>query len=239
MAPKIVGRGMIARAFAQSRSDKCLFFCSGVSKSTEKNPEQFEKETRLLNESMDKDGDSCFVYFSSVLAPSESNEYYAHKKRMENLVISNSKTYLIIRLPQVAGSVANDTLLPNFIKKIYLGQNIEVYKNAPRSIIDIDDVVAIFDLVYGSGKRNEIINICPEYSFQPQELVNLISCLLKRQSSCSVLEKTSIQHCESSPIVKKYGYIFGDLNTYLQRVVEKYTPGIIDVLEKNPENIKR
>lgn len=227
MKSEIIGRGMFAKAFKNSKSDNCIFFCSGVSKSTEKELKEFEREKSLLSRTIENADNKCIVYFSSILAADESNDYYSHKKKMEDLVASKSNRYLIMRLPQVAGSVTNETLLPNFVKNIYLGNQFDIYNDAPRTIIDIDDVVLLFDLLYGDGKINQTIIQCPSYTFQPIELVRIISEKLMVEASYRIVERKSTQHCEPCQTAKKYQYIYGDVNTYLERVVNKYLNDIV------------
>jgi hypothetical protein len=232
MKSEIVGNGLLAKAFKNSNSDDCLFFCSGVSKSNEILLSEFERESTLLNETIERGENKCIVYFSSVLAPTEVNEYYIHKKKMEKLVTTKSKRYLIIRLPQVAGRVFNNTLLSNFIKNIYLEKKFEIYNNAPRTIVDVEDVVKIFDEIYKTHILNNILILCPSYYFQPIELVGIISMYLNKKADYSIIEKTSIQHCEPCVVVNRYQYMFGDLDKYLENVVRKYIDFIVYELNK-------
>lgn len=229
MISNVVGRGMLASAFHKSKSNDCTFFCSGVSNSAEKNPIEFEREASLLKENLKHS--KCLVYFSSILAPTEQNEYYEHKNRMEQLVKSLSNEYIILRLPQVAGNVLNNTILPSFIKKIYFEEYFEVYRNAPRSLIDVDDVVKVFDGIYGRNFINETINLCPGYVFQPIELARIIGELLGKRPNLTVVDKESIQLCENDAILSEHLGLLGDRNTYLARVVKKYTKIIVDRIE--------
>ena len=232
MISNVVGSGMLAKAFQNSESRGCIFFCSGVSNSTESNPDEFEREVALFKKNLQYDHSNCLVYFSSVLAPTKKNKYYEHKNRMEQLVKTLSHEYLILRLPQVAGNVLNNTLLPSFIKKIYFEEKFEVYSNAPRSLIDVDDVVKIFDKIYKNNVRNKTINLCPGYAFQPVELTEIIGELLGKTPNIAIVEKDSIQLCEQdSAIIFDYQSLLGDLNTYLERVADKYTKSIVEKIE--------
>ncbi|WP_168398292.1 hypothetical protein [Acinetobacter indicus] len=232
MASKIIGNGLLAKAFSRSRSDQCIFFCSGVSNSNETSEKAFKREEDLLKENLDLNADKCIVYFSSILAPQEGNCYFQHKMRMEALVSSYSSNYLICRLPQVAGVVLNTTLLSMFTRYIYEGSFFTVHKNARRTIIDVDDIVEIFDLIYASKERNKIINFCPDYSFRPEKLIHLISDLLNKEANYSLIDVGVDQNCPQNE-----GEI-GNLmmtyfkNNYLEAMVEKYVPKIIDILSQ-------
>ena len=227
----VVGSGMLARAFQKSKSDGCTFFCSGVSNSTEINSAEFEREAALLKKSLQYS--DCLVYFSSILATTKQNKYYEHKDRMEQLVKSLSDEYIIVRLPQVAGEVLNNTLLPSFIKKIYFEEKFEIYNNAPRSLIDVEDVVTLFDNIYRNNIRNQTINFCPGYEFQPIDLVRVIGDLLGKKPNINIVHKESIQLCEQSSLLSEYVESLGDLNTYLERVAKKYTERIVDMIERS------
>ena len=233
MHSEVVGSGLLASTFKRSKSENCVFFCSGVSNSLEIRESQFKREESLLLNKIKTE--SLFVYFSSVLASSHGNKYYQHKRRMENIVVNNCDNYLIVRLPQVAGAVDNGTLLPSFIKKIISNQKLIVYSNAQRCIIDVEHVVDIFDLAYNGGLRNQVLNCCPEYSFSPLELVDVLSRLLETKPIVSENGEMSLQQSILSPCLKQYSHVFGDLNSYLFRVAEKYTPRIIEII--NSKNI--
>lgn len=228
MKSEVVGSGLLASAFMKSKSQNCLFFCSGVSNSQETRRNEFDREKSLLLKNISTE--KFFVYFSSVLAGTQDSDYYRHKIEMENLIADNCDKYLIFRLPQVAGAVNNGTLLPTFIKKIINNEEITVYKNAQRCIVDVEHVVNIFDHAYNDGLNNVVLNCCPEYVFNPAELISILSIYLRREVSVILIEKDSIQQAILSPLLKKYEYIFGDIDSYLQRVVQKYVQRILDLV---------
>lgn len=231
MQSEVVGNGLLGSTFKRSKSEDCIFFCSGVSNSLEVKESEFEREKSLLLQKLDNS--KLFVYFSSVLASNKGNPYYQHKWNMEAMVANNSDNYLIMRLPQVAGAVDNETLLPSFIKKIICNQEVTVYSNAQRCIIDVEHIVDLFDLVYEDGLRNKVLNCCPEYSFAPLELIDILAKLLKKKAIVSEIRKSSLQYSILSPCLKKYSYVFGDMDNYLNRVAEKYTLKIIELINSN------
>jgi hypothetical protein len=229
MAVNVVGRGMLARAFGSNDLNECLFFCSGVSNSSEKNINEFEREKNLLIEKMYFHNDKCFVYFSSILSSSRSNEYYNHKFEVEEYISKNSKNYLIIRLPQVAGKVLNNTLFPFLVKSIYSGGILKIFTASKRAIVDVDDIYKGFNLIFKSGVRNKVIDFCPNYSFEPIELAQLISDYLKKDLNVEFIDYESIQECKPSKIVKEFN-LFDSKYVYLSKIVSKYTPEIIELI---------
>ena len=227
----IIGSGLLANSFSMSISKNCIFFCSGVSNSNETDPKEFNREIQTLRSSIDKK--HCFVYFSSIQAPYLKSSYYNHKLRMESIVQSEAGSYLILRLPQVAGITLNNTLLPMFIKNIYHEKHFEIYKDAPRSLIDVEHVVDIFDKIYSRGCSNKILNFYPGYSFQPIDLVEEISRFLGLKPKYNILEKYISHDYPSSDIQEEFNSYFTNQQVYLKEVVEKYTPKIINLINQN------
>lgn len=207
-----------------------MFFCSGVSNSSEVRSSEFNREKKLLIEILTKKKDECIVYFSSILAPSESNDYYKHKFEMEQYIAQNSNEYLILRLPQVAGATNNQTLLPFFIKNIYEEKTLTVYKECTRSLIDVDDVVKGFDALYSESVVNKIIDFCPDYTFHPLELAEIIANYLGKNLKVNLVDSKSIQTCSPSQEVLKQS-LFGTKNSYLTKIVKKYSKSILALTE--------
>lgn len=228
----VIGNGLLAKAFFKSSINNCLFFCSGVSNSSETRKEAFDREEVLLRNSIVQHGNKCIVYFSSVSAPKVNSCYFNHKMAMENIIVENAKDYIILRLPQVAGAVVNSTLLSFITQNIYLGKSFKVFKHATRTMVDIEDIVKIFELIYTQSNRKVITNICPNYSFEPEVLVQLISKQLGIKASYEVIDAGSPQTCEldnsmESQIISNF---FINKPYYLERLVEKYVHRIISLL---------
>lgn len=237
MNNQIVGRGLLAKSFSSVNASNCLFFCSGVSDSSETKVEAFERERQLLISFIKEANDNklCFVYFSSVAATSVDSKYLNHKINMENIIETYCQKYLIFRLPQVAGPVFNTTLLPTMIKNIYQNQNFKVFKYARRTMVDVEDVVRIFERIILISLGNKVINICPSYSFYPEELVVLISEYLNKQPNYELIQIGSEQPCllDNSVESKIVGsYFYKSKESYLKDIISKYTPQIIKLLEE-------
>lgn len=101
----IIGSGQLAKVFAKSqiKDDVCIF-ASGVSNSSCTDEKQFEREKNLLVDTLKKNSDKKFVYFSScALSAIEypKNDYYKHKVNMEDIIKEHSNNYYIFRVPQL------------------------------------------------------------------------------------------------------------------------------------------
>ena len=229
MISNVVGRGMLARVFYKNTLEDCLFFCSGVSKSFEKNKEEFDREKELLVENMKIHEGKCLVYFSSILSTLRSSEYYNHKFEIENYIAKNAQQYLIFRLPQAAGKVLNDTLFPFFVRNIYFGNNIKIFSNSTRCIVDVEDVYRGLNLIYRKGIRNSVIDFCPAFSFEPLELAQLIASELNTVLNFELVNQESIQICSPSDDVSRL-HLFSHKDLYLKNIVNKYTPEIVELI---------
>lgn len=220
----IIGNGLLAKAFLKANINNCLFFCSGVSNSSETREEAFDREKKLLINSINQYNNKCIVYFSSISAPKVNSPYFNHKINMENIIVDTAKDYIILRLPQVAGAVVNSTLLSFITQNIYLGKSFKVFKNATRTIVDVEDIVKITELIYIQSNRKIILNICPKYSFEPEFLVQLISKELGIKALYEVVDEGFPQTCElnsntESQIISDF---FSERPQYLENLVNKY-----------------
>lgn len=236
MSNVIVGSGLLARAFEKSGSDGCVFFCSGISNSNEQNIKEFKREDVLLRKTITENPGLKLVYFSSILADSNEKVYFAHKKSMEDLINSLCEDFAILRLPQVVGAVLNNTLLPSFVKAICLEKEIIVFQNATRNIVDVDDVVRIFDVLYSLGFTNKTINVCSKESLKPIELISILERELDKTAKVKVVQKTSFQDCNCKELEK---YLAGDdvlyREKYANEVILKYLKSMVFLLQKESE----
>lgn len=232
MQNNIIGNGLLARAFSNTIIDNSLIFCSGVSNSQEVQPEAFLREENLLKEALSKHNDKCFIYFSSVAAPTLANLYFKHKINMERLIKVSSNNYLIFRLPYVAGIALNTTLFPTIVENIYLQKKFTVYKNATRTIVDIEDVVEIVNIIAKQSIKNKVINVCPNYFFQPEYLVRLVSKQLGIEPFYDVVNLGDQLLCIQDDSFE--GIIISDFfskkSDYLESVIKKYTPEIVKLI---------
>lgn len=168
----IVGNGLIASVFLKSEKDykDYIIFASGVSSSKETKFEEFEREKTLLKNVLKKNNNLKLIYFSTILSDKIDNHYYQHKLSVENYIKKNCSNYKIYRIPQILGyNGNNDNLVNYFVNKIKKNEEINLYKNVKRSILDVDDLKKIVDINLTNSK-NETLNIS---SIEKISVINL------------------------------------------------------------------
>lgn len=159
----IIGRGLIATAFRNSIFDCPPFvvFASGVSNSTESDPEAYARELALLDPYLTKN--TTLIYFSttSVFDPTKVHTpYILHKLNIEKRIRENAESYLIVRLPILVGHTSNPYTLINFLANAIRNQQpIQLHAKACRHLLDIDDLVAVLTPFAGITPLRETINV--------------------------------------------------------------------------------
>lgn len=151
----IVGSGLLSSEFKKFPTllEDFLIFASGVSNSKETNINNFEREKELLINLINNNQNLKLIYFSSVLTGIIDNDYYRHKLQVEEIIKNNCKNYIIFRIPQIVGFNGNKNNIVNFLKESVKNENeILIYKNVYRSLIDIEDLVNI--VLYCIDKTN-------------------------------------------------------------------------------------
>lgn len=170
----VIGNGLISKSFIEYSSNKdYLIFASGVSNSNESRESEFKREFDLINEYINTD--SKFIYFSTI--NDGDNRYFNHKKSMENFIISNSKNYIIFRLPNVVGDGGNCNNIFNYLNHKILNEDTINIQNVTRSLIDIDDVRSICK--YCMRFTNRILNISNIEILKVDDIVDIMSDELK------------------------------------------------------------
>jgi len=223
----IIGNGLIASSFRESIDlfDDCVVFASGVSSSKEISDLEFKREADLILKTLTKNNDLKFIYFTTILAGITNNPYYNHKQEMEDLIKSNSNSYLIVKLPQVICEKGNQDNLVNFLKtSIIEGEQISIYKNISRSIIDVDDVTSI--VYYTKNKvTNKTIYISGFEKIKVLEICKIIGSVLKIKPIINLVknEKYDDWSFENSDIVNECMDKLESMRKgYIKRVLKKY-----------------
>ena len=152
----VIGNGMVARRFESYKTnDQFLIFASGVSNSKNINPEAYARELLLLQTTIKQNPEKILVYFStcSVYDPGEENsKYVVHKKQIEQLIQSNQRRFCIFRVSNLVGHSGNrNTILNFYVYHILNGINFDLWTNATRNLIDIDDMYQIADDILKKG----------------------------------------------------------------------------------------
>jgi nucleoside-diphosphate-sugar epimerase len=226
----INGSGMIAKAFEPmfaTDAGVCIF-ASGVSNSKCDEQKQFDRENRLLQETIEQlTPEVILVYFGtcSVYDPdSIGSPYLSHKLSMESLVTEHSR-YLICRLPQLAGRSDNPHTLLNYLARcISEARYFELWSDAFRNIIDVEDVVAIVNEIIKIGCfENKVLNIANPNSHKIEEIVTIMEVVLGRKAFFSRVERGS-EYCidvqEIMTLCNSAGVHFKE--NYLEQVIRKY-----------------
>lgn len=221
---KVVGNGLIAKSFKNSKIESdCLIFASGISDSTKTNSEESIREKELVISEISKIGDSKFVYFSSVFVNSDSF-YYNHKKKLEEIISSNCKNYLIVRLPQVVGLGGNKNNLFNFLKsKIESNEYFDVYFDSKRSLVDVDDVRKLVEYCLHENIKGTII-FSEVQKLLTVEIVNIISKVLNKEPQFDIKSIKSYDiEIDNSDIVEDW-INNSNINkkNYIENLIKKY-----------------
>ena len=139
----IIGSGLMAIACNGIDREDVLFFASGVSDSSEKDDREFQREENMLFTNIEKYHNKVFIYFGAI---GGGELYLRHKYKMQSIILQKTNNFIILNLSQVVGHGGNaNTLFNAFRKSLLKGEEIKVYRDCFRSLIDIDDVMMILD----------------------------------------------------------------------------------------------
>ena len=225
----VIGNGLVARRFELYNSeDNLLVFASGVSNSKTKNPEAYNREIKLLRDTVHKYNTRSLIYFStcSIYDPQEKGSAYVqHKLYIEDFIQTQVKQYHIFRISNLAGISSNpNTLLNFFFNHVKNGVNFDLWTNAYRNIIDVDHAYLIIDHILKHNLfPNQVINIANPVNHQVKKIIETIETFLNIKSNYIEIDKggggdidtSAIQH-----IIQKLGIRFGP--EYLKDLFNKY-----------------
>jgi len=225
----VIGNGMVAKRFESYKAnEQFLVFASGVSNSKTANPEAYERELFLLKTSMKENPGKILVYFStcSIYDPGEENsKYILHKKQIERLIEEEQKQFHIFRVSNLVGRSSNrNTILNFYVYHILDGVNFDLWTNATRNLIDIDDMYKVADHILEKGiARNQVINIANTDNYSTQEIIIAIEGLWKTKANYIPIQKGNAFDIDlpvTGPIMKELGIHFG--KNYLTNLLRKY-----------------
>jgi hypothetical protein len=138
----IIGKGDVASVL--NDREGAIFFASGVSKSSETNEAEFNREIELLGK---QDRTKCLFYFSSIALDDSSkvgNRYLAHKATMELVIKSNFPNYNIIRIGNITWGNNPNTFINYIRNKIKNGEPVEI-KDEFKYLIDKEQLLLLTD----------------------------------------------------------------------------------------------
>ena len=224
----IIGDGMLAQAVQSIDNESCLFFCSGVSNSNEENIEKYEREVRLLEKFFGTN--QRLIYFSSYFVNFDSflkKKYYRYKSNIEGLILDNFSNFLIFRLPQIVGFSKNKNTLTNFLyDSIVSNSTIQVFKNAKRNILDIDDVVRVINLVINQNLfDNQVVNLVALRNYTIDDIIFALEQVTNKKAKKKqvTIEEPDYEILISEQMISLYHLLniqFDHL--YLERIIKKY-----------------
>ena len=176
------------RFYSYSEEDKFLIFASGVSNSKTTNQEVYDREIKLLRQTVREYGDKSIIYFStcSIYDPDEKNsEYVRHKQNIEEFIQANARQYNIFRVSNLAGHSSNpNTVLNFFYYHIKNDINFNLWIRACRNLIDIDDAYLIIDYILKNHLfPNQIVNIANPVNHAVKEIIAAIELFLNIKSN--------------------------------------------------------
>ena len=224
----VLGSGLLARAFSSHFLDSeanCVY-AAGVSNSNCSDPREFDREKDRLQTAISQyHSADLFLYFGTCSVQDQiASPYVQHKLKMEKMVAEHPQ-YLILRLPQTAGRTENPHTLLNYIfARIIRSERFQVWKNARRNIIDVDDVVRIaIDLALQEGARRECINVANSSDNSMAEIVEMMAKVVGKKPIYDSVDKGNTYCIDTLRIretVARCEVDFG--SNYLEAVIEKY-----------------
>lgn len=193
----VVGNGLIATNMKNYLHDnRFLIFASGVSNSSEVSLSAFDRERSLVEEhlAIANKHNMLFIYFSScalVDAGHLSIPYYRHKSEIEELINQQADNFIIFRLPQLIGKSENKNTLINYlIDKVKTGEYFELWKNATRYLIEVNDLKIILDAFLDEKSLvNQTIDIANPYRYRVEEIVNIIANYMHKKANYVLVNK--------------------------------------------------
>ncbi len=200
----VIGNGQLAKSFKSYKSDHLLIFASGVSNSNCKEKESFDRERILLLENLKKYSDKKFIYFSSCALSAknyELNDYYQHKRKMEELIKQNSDNYYIFRIPQLFGKLRDHKTLINFLYiNILNNTEFKVYDNSYRYVIEIEDTVKLVKSYLKYHESKTTIDLANPNIYKVLDIVQMFEELLNKNAKYKLIKKDDKYLLDLSPI---------------------------------------
>jgi nucleoside-diphosphate-sugar epimerase len=226
VAGLIVGRGLLGESLNKLRHEKVLFFASGVSNSTQQNGPEFEREKKLLIETLEGTKKRHFYYFSTCSIFDSSladSAYIAHKKRMEELVLSNPAGR-VVRLPNVVGPTGNPANLVNYLKySIKRANPIKIQSDATRYLLGVDEMNLLLQDVIDNAGEQKILSLVPQHNIKVTRIVSIIESLLGTQANIELVEGGTpyeVDFSDTKYHASRLGFDFGQM--YYENTLEKW-----------------
>lgn len=221
----VLGQGLLANIFKEfDRNNDIIIFASGVSNSNEIKEEVFQREEKLLEQTIKNNPNKILIYFSScdvIYAQKFDKAYYFHKLNMENIIKTKIKEFYIFRLPQLIGKSNNKHSLINyFIHAISNGKEIMVWQDAYKNLIDIRDIKIIVKyFIDNSLQKNTITNIINKNYYSIQDIITTLEEFLGIKAHIKMIKKGFLPNYPRLNILDDIGIEFND--DYLKKSISK------------------
>lgn len=223
----IVGDGLIASLFYDFDREDVIFFASGVSNSLETREEEFLREENLIRNTIKKNPNKVFLYFStcSIYDSSKTeSQYVLHKLKMEQIIAKLSPKYLILRLSNAVGNGGNPNLLINYlVRSVKNEETINVHTRATRNLIDTEDIKNIVLDLVKKQDYNKIINVAYPENYSIIEILQIIEKFFNIKTNLNLIKAGSGYNI-NIPDVESY-FINNNLinkELYLCNILKKY-----------------
>ncbi len=208
----IIGRGMLALAYSHyDKNNEIVIFASGVSNSLEKEGSAFAREIDLVKNTICKNRDKLFVYFSTCSmydSLAKNSPYTQHKLNVEKIISESANKYLILRVSQILGHSKNSTLVNFLFEHIDKEKQFDVWKHSNRNMVSLEDVVNISQkLIQEEMNYNQIFHIANKFYIDVPNLVALIEKILDKKAKCQFVNKG-----------QKYQTIPNDIESIIQNL---------------------
>ncbi len=191
----VIGNGQIANKFKQNNiENNKVIFASGVSNSNCTSFQEFRREEKLLKYVLEKNQDKKIIYFSSCALSANNydlNAYYKHKLCMESLIKQSSDNYYIFRIPQLFGDLKSHNTIINFFYYSILNNTFfQIYDDAYRYVIELNDVYKIVNYIISTQNSKLILDIANPYRYQVIEIVKILEKLLSKNANYTFVKKS-------------------------------------------------
>jgi len=225
----VVGNGLVAKKFEEyANNDSFLIFASGVSNSKSTIQAEYTREVDLLKYVSNENKEKTLIYFStcSVKDPEENKSaYVAHKKSIEDYIISSTLNYTIFRVSNLVGKSANPNTILNFIaNSVCNNTHFNLWLNASRNLIDVDDFFLITDHILKNKLfLNSIVNVAYPENYAVSEIVRAVEKYFNKTANYTSIPKG----CNFSIDISQIASLLHQLNlnfnkNYLELLLSKY-----------------
>ncbi len=224
----VIGTGLLAQAFKKyTQKEDLIVFASGVSNSKGADISTFDRETELLSDTISRHPGKQLIYFSttSLLDPDVQELPYAlHKRKIEKMIEVNCEHYLIFRLSNVVGHSDNPhTVFNFFFNKIKNQEFFNLWINAERNLIDLDDVKQVVtDILDNNRYTNSILNLLYPGNCSVPEMVAAIETYLGIKGNYEQVEKGNKFIVQPNIAESYFEKPLPPVRNYITSLLEKY-----------------